>query len=305
MKTEKFEKLSKEVQEKIVQEQIEFNSETFEIDDWTWFIERVKEWGFEISEDDIRYQGFNSQGDGASFTGSIIVLKFIDKYNSIYDDLIEVPEDADEIDTVGIYIKDNFYMHENTCEVEKYNDIPYDLWVKIEDQRKEFSKDLYDEIYNMYANCTDEDKVRADIIDENRWYSLNGEEFFEDDERPIRYDYEIYLNDELIKEKDLPGRTIGKIGSLHLQIKHKLNYLHENVDEIKDDEKETIAGWIEELEFQLQECWQFPKDISYHYYWKELPGCTCPRLDNDDLRGTGMRIYDGRCPYHKHLIKEK
>lgn len=55
---------------------------------------------------------------------------------------------------------------------------------------------------------------------------------------------------------------------------------------------------IEPLEFKMQELFGFKVDSNYHRYWCECPKCTCPKIDNREMRGTGMRYYDSGCIIH-------
>jgi len=52
------------------------------------------------------------------------------------------------------------------------------------------------------------------------------------------------------------------------------------------------------LEFKLQELWGFKKDKNYHRLWMEHDKCTCPKLDNLDDIGTGMRHINTECIIH-------
>ena len=61
---------------------------------------------------------------------------------------------------------------------------------------------------------------------------------------------------------------------------------------------------IQDIEFAMQEACGLPKDDKKHRWWMEIPGCTCPKYDNMDLFGTGLRIYSEDCPYHGHLYTD-
>ena len=54
---------------------------------------------------------------------------------------------------------------------------------------------------------------------------------------------------------------------------------------------------LRELEFSLQENWNFDKDELKHTWWNKLPGCTCPKMDNAERFGF-PKIITGGCPYH-------
>ena len=66
---------------------------------------------------------------------------------------------------------------------------------------------------------------------------------------------------------------------------------------------------IEPLEFEMQKYFGFFVNRNFHRYWYKCPKCTCPRLDNEDVRGTDMRYYNTECIIHgektKQLIQRK
>jgi len=65
-----------------------------------------------------------------------------------------------------------------------------------------------------------------------------------------------------------------------------------------------LAAELTELEYQLQDNWNFPRDSSYHKYWIQLPHCTCPITDNLDRIGVAEAIYSNDCPYHGGFADE-
>jgi hypothetical protein len=54
------------------------------------------------------------------------------------------------------------------------------------------------------------------------------------------------------------------------------------------------------MEYTMQGIWGFSRDRSYHTHWKELKGCTCPKLDN--AMGMPYRITTVSCPHHNPEI---
>ncbi len=55
---------------------------------------------------------------------------------------------------------------------------------------------------------------------------------------------------------------------------------------------------IESLEFKMQEIFGFPVTSNYHRWWFESPKCTCPKMDNTDDLGTGIRHINLDCIIH-------
>ena len=73
----------------------------------------------------------------------------------------------------------------------------------------------------------------------------------------------------------------------------------------KEDRKrdgKAIAKRVRELEFELQENWNFSVDANYHTYWNKVTGCTCPVADNEERFGQD-KVINCRCPYHGNNIK--
>ena len=61
----------------------------------------------------------------------------------------------------------------------------------------------------------------------------------------------------------------------------------------------TVVENITELEFKLQDNWNFPRNIAFHTYTMELNGCLCPKMDNAERVGfTETRIITESCPWH-------
>jgi len=63
----------------------------------------------------------------------------------------------------------------------------------------------------------------------------------------------------------------------------------------------TLLRELSELwrknEFRLQYFWKFEENSAYHREFN-LPHCTCPHMDNEELVGTNRRIISEDCPYH-------
>jgi hypothetical protein len=120
-------------------------------------------------------------------------------------------------------------------------------------------------------------------------------------------EYRVHLNESLIKKQKLGPYRVGKVMESHgvrlglfdmaravLQDaaeKGKLTKKHQKtMEEIKEN--------LEEAEFDAQAAWGFPLDENYHQWWMDLPGCTCPKMDNQELMGAKYKIYNGDCPWH-------
>jgi len=65
-----------------------------------------------------------------------------------------------------------------------------------------------------------------------------------------------------------------------------------------------MAVIYSDLNLALQTAWQFNRDVTMHRFW-DLPGCSCPRMDNEDRRGTRYAVVNPDCPYHGSNAKQE
>jgi len=68
--------------------------------------------------------------------------------------------------------------------------------------------------------------------------------------------------------------------------------------------RKDIVEQLKQFEFQLQELWNFERDIKKHRYWYLIPHCRCPKMDNDDCFGINRRIINLECPWHGKSSEE-
>ena len=79
-------------------------------------------------------------------------------------------------------------------------------------------------------------------------------------------------------------------------IKHRM----EKTDDIAELRK--LANIWKLNEFKKQTAFNFEPDVNFHRFW-ELPKCTCPKLDNLDTYGMGMRYISSTCPIHNQDLE--
>lgn len=100
----------------------------------------------------------------------------------------------------------------------------------------------------------------------------------------------VMLNEALIKEKGISAETAEKIIEIHGLMDSVLDY--------PEEYDEGAVSLVEQYEYWLQELWGFPQDRNYHIHWVRIKGCTCPKMDNRDLAGSGRRITVNSCLWH-------
>lgn len=77
--------------------------------------------------------------------------------------------------------------------------------------------------------------------------------------------------------------------------------LHRLLRDVKENprhKKYDAVQLIEDVEHTLQHLWGFPRDRDFHIHWLDLKGCTCPKMDNQELMGAPYRITSATCPHH-------
>lgn len=148
--------------------------------DYEGFKERLEALGY--NNVDISFSGFWSQGDGASFTADIDLIKWLKEHKrlSYYRKLIK------DIDNSNIYgeIKriDNRYSHENTCDTSIYGsditDVQYkltdELTEEIEKERKRLCYGIYEWLEKTYNYLVSEEVIIETIQANDYDFNLNG-----------------------------------------------------------------------------------------------------------------------------------
>ena len=60
-----------------------------------------------------------------------------------------------------------------------------------------------------------------------------------------------------------------------------------------------LGAMFSALEFEQKGLWNFPRGGNFNVFWS-FPGCTCPKMDNEERRGTDATIKASDCPVHGH-----
>ena len=184
----KFDELSPKAQEKALNDQRDFESEIWDAKDYIIpnFKEDIEKFG--ISDIEVAYSGFGSQGDGASFTGLVNLPKFIksQKAEKEYPNLLKDMEKGEVDDSVRIERYDSQYSHEMTVSsgtIHSKSKKSEKETEKLEDELTKFvrdrSKKLYEEMQVDYDDRMSDESLK-DAIEANEYeYKGNGEMFNE------------------------------------------------------------------------------------------------------------------------------
>jgi hypothetical protein len=191
----KFEELSPRAKDHAIEQERNSIAET--MDDWDTEIleEFEKELGeIDITNVDIQYTGFNSQGDGASFTGVVNNIK-----NFVIDILgMKIPDVAlpvlDEI-AIEIVRTDRQHYHENSVtlvvSVNGEDEVEVTEWLGVEvildvqeqcdaiepianEWLKNKCRELYKRLEKEYDSAFEEDRIKNHLIDSDYLFDEKG-----------------------------------------------------------------------------------------------------------------------------------
>ncbi|MGL6228555.1 MAG: hypothetical protein ACRC3J_05000 [Culicoidibacterales bacterium] len=102
-------------------------------------------------------------------------------------------------------------------------------------------------------------------------------------------------NLELARRMNVSAENIEKINEMHNQRVEIETQIVEAIANRKDV-KLLLASWRLN-EYNLQRTWGFPENANFFREWN-IPGCICPKMDNDDKYPFGPYYYNGHCPVH-------
>jgi len=114
------------------------------------------------------------------------------------------------------------------------------------------------------------------------------------------------LNEKLAKEQKITDKQRENLDIIYDEMEELFNTA-ENIkllDQLTFEIGHGLANDLRNLEFKLQENWNFPQDARFHTWWNKLPGCTCPKDDNYERFGQD-KILKSSCPYHGFEITPK
>jgi len=170
-KVYKFDELSKEVQEKVLEKHSNINVDY----DWWDFVyedydEKLEKMGF-ISPDKS-FSGFWSQGDGASFSAGVDVEKYLKskKLGNKYKKVINAFNDGTF--STKIVTRGN-YSHSGTMSDETYNTMDneglgYEVSEMILKDAKDMADKLYKDLEKEYDGLTSEESIK-DTLEANEY----------------------------------------------------------------------------------------------------------------------------------------
>ncbi len=110
----------------------------------------------------------------------------------------------------------------------------------------------------------------------------------------------IHLNETLMEKQKVTPEQKNELIRLHGKLNNEFRIAKEliDIDRLTEPAIEAITHEVKNIEFQMQDNWNFERDENKHKYWYRIPGCLCPVMDNDDAWGTRYHVVNNDCPYH-------
>lgn len=105
----------------------------------------------------------------------------------------------------------------------------------------------------------------------------------------------LILNPILIGKQKVKEKNIEKLLEIYIEglcIEYKMR----DEEYLKENRKELTDQWTNN-QYKLQELWGFEKNIKMHKFWN-VPNCTCPKLDNEDIYPSEKYWTNANCPVH-------
>lgn len=250
-----------QLSEQAKQKAIEENREILVSDEWdielvTELEEKLNQIGYGNVK--ISYSGFNSQGDGASFTYS-----YVDTKNKTLQALLFAGTSIDknerqslmnEITLSGIRMS-NHYFHEKTitnnleifvddwaefCEMNpsysKYTEEEiYELIeANVEKTQVALSKKIYSKLRNLYDSITDDGNVSEEINDRDLYFNEDGTK--------LTYDEDYLINRKYIVV-DGSGRSAKPYNLTEKDIRKTWD-----LEETDEDDEQTLGEFLDDAE---------------------------------------------------------
>ena len=304
MKTLEFKNLPKDIQDKIVKQEIddmyEFDSQYDPDVMLGGFVLKLRTIGFKLEIDDIRYSGFCSQGDGLSFVGELDIGVFCTKVLADHENKVEFGEDViamlekykNDIGVFKVVRKYANYVHEKSVEFdfEDFNDAEFMSF--LEGFRYELCILMYTELKDYHDEFLIPANVQTRLEEINMYWTLESPfESFEDKPFPT-YDYNVAIDYDKVKELNLSIIDINNIAAAELEIIKTQNTL-DLIPYIKANQMLFIEGRniINNNVLKLKGYY----NIYDGSLVRELPECKC----------TDPLMHDADCLYNDLLDEQE
>ena len=185
-----YDELSKDIQNDLVEEVADKRGRHFDgYPIIEGFVEDMEKYG--LSDVDVNWSGFGSQGDGACFTANICFLtccSILYKYNTDFTKLLHrVRENVYDVSAKVVRCgQKNHYVHENTCKVvlssENLDDMTEAILDSLEELENKLTewvrsecRSLHDMIQSYYFEQQDASVIAEDLNALGEIYTETGQ----------------------------------------------------------------------------------------------------------------------------------
>lgn len=132
------------------------------------WIDLLKEKGINTDAEKITFRGFSSQGDGASFTGTIDVPRFMLAHGMVGDNLAVYAAAISGEDVWANLVRvSSGYVHDSTVSLESAG-IPGDMEADMQLVCRAWMRKLYYELQKEYDEMTS-DPALTELAEANEW----------------------------------------------------------------------------------------------------------------------------------------
>ena len=104
------------------------------------------------------------------------------------------------------------------------------------------------------------------------------------------------LNQELLVRQKVTDAQIDELEKIYDELVLLVNTVNK-LKKISPEEGSAFAKQMEDIEFKLQDNWNFPRSELHHTWWNRFNKCTCPKMDNYERFGF-KKIKSLDCPFH-------
>jgi len=103
----------------------------------------------------------------------------------------------------------------------------------------------------------------------------------------------IKLNKHFIEKQD----AMDNLDDLKSCYRQKLEIYNSIIVDNDPKQFKEFARLLTNLENEIQELFNFEPNVNFHRFW-ETPKCECPKLDNEDCHGVGIKYINPKCKFH-------
>ena len=156
-------------------------------------------------------------------------------------------------------------------------------------------QDKKEKFKELEGSMIDIDHNMSEIKEESDNVTIEDliEKFDEDNIYLVKYKNFI----ETVEEDRISNdKNLEKLKNCLLE-KLKIYDIIESSESLNNKQLKQYYKKLTNIEYDMQVLYGEDEDINFHNFW-ETPKCTCPKIDNLEMQGSGKPIFDNKCPIH-------